>query len=179
MTDSSRRWRRYALAAALAIVSGGAAMAADPPLIARLVYTDQGATRTLKIRLVDGPVAGGVEQSARPLWSLLPGDVLKSATPPPDRQILFFQRYNAAVEVVCAAAIRFYPVDGGWLPRFRLDAPPPMVWNGRAWSLARPDQPGRSLTVVGSHVPNADGYYTEIQFGSTGGDLRIDGWELH
>lgn len=115
-------------------------------------------------------------------WRILPGHRFPSSTPrPSDRVVSLYQGEAAAHTLLALIHVRYYrDAEGRWTPHFQLVEEPLVMRreDGRwqPYTTAR-GQP-LLLVLTGTGLPNAEGFYPELEFGLSVGQVTIDAWAV-
>ena len=140
--------------------------------------------RNFRDRLpVEVPLSPGVVPSphqgkSQERIAILPGDALRASARPPDRAVNLYRGVNEQRILLCVIQVRYYRIDGKrWIPHFQLYQEPVMVRDGKGWTPAALGAPGL-IMLTSSTLPNAEGYFSSLEFGLTGGSLFVDAWEV-
>ena len=124
--------------------------------------------------LVTSPLAG----KALPKWSVVPGEAVKSKQRPQDRVVHLLRKVGLEYQHICSINLRYFPdKQGAWLPHFQLDEQPAVVRKNGRWQPLTTVRGLPSLVVLTSNtLPNAEGFYSSLEFGLTLGLMSIDSW---
>ena len=162
------------------LVLAGQAVAARPPVLVVLAHTDGGKTIAAKIETKAGLVASPDQGKRRAQWALRTGETVKSATRPADRVVSFYQGTGTQTALLFIVKTRYYPNnDGKWVPQFLIDQEPLVTRVNGRWQPLTTVQGVPSLIVITSNtLPNAEGYYSALDFSFTTGPTSIDAWQV-
>ncbi|HEY8555347.1 MAG TPA: hypothetical protein VIL43_12510 [Burkholderiales bacterium] len=132
-----------------------------------------------KIEILDEP---GVQTAktvvAATTWIIEPHP-LEQAARPPERVVELYTGTPAGPALLCRVWLRYYATDSGWVPHFRLEEEPLVARvHGRWQPLELIRGAGGVLVLHGTTVPNADGYYPRLEFGSSTGPVAIVAWQV-
>lgn len=172
------------LAAVLGLAGAAPSPAAESPVLARLEYSQDGEIKTAPIRLAGRPAPFPARSHAQPSWRLRPGATLDGDQPPAERQIeLYYFAGTGAVEALCVVHVRYFPAKGGggWVPAYRLDETPLVRRDpatGRFVPLLMLQGAPAMVQLLGSTLPNAEGYYPQLEIALSTGPVAIDSWTV-
>ena len=168
-----------AIVAALLMSFIPALHAASTPVILLLEHADADKTVQTKIEAKDGLVVSPDKGKPRAKWTIRAGDALKSEVQPGDRNVGFYQGAENQTTLLFIVKVRYYRDPAGrWVPQFQLNDEPLVVReNGRWKPLATPGVAGL-IAQTGTALPNAEGYFTSLEFGFTTGPASIDAWQV-
>lgn len=116
-------------------------------------------------------------------WHLRQGTPVTAASMPAPRRVDFYQGEGAQRQLIFALEVRYFPGKdnksgqrGKWLPHYRLHQELLFVRDeGGQWRpLETLDEVPLAVDYRSPTLPNAQGYYAELDFGLTVGQLRID-----
>ncbi len=139
-----------------------------------------------KIEKVEIELKAGAHDSAKQTglpvvkWALLPGDTLKAASPPPDRELVLFAVDTPGPRLLCIVSVHYYPAGNNhYQPYYRIqDRMTVTRVNGR-WNAIPLGTGNPELTELPeSPLPNPDGYRDRLAFGLPNATLAIAGWEI-
>jgi len=172
-------FRCLILALTSLMVAGYAAAATSPVLIV-LAHTEGGKTIATKIEAKAGMVASPDKGKRQVQWGLRTGEAIKSATRPPDRVVSFYQGTGAQSALLFIVKLRYYPNNAGkWVAQFQLDQEPLVTRVNGRWQPLTTVQGVPSLIVITSNtLPNAEGYFSSLDFSFTVGPTSIDAWSV-
>ncbi|HEX7045585.1 MAG TPA: hypothetical protein VF203_13345 [Burkholderiales bacterium] len=115
---------------------------------------------------------------AAPTWIIEPEPVERAARPP-ERVVELYTGTPSAPALLCRVWLRYYARASGWVPYFRLEEEPLLARvHGRWQPLELIRGAGGVLVLHGSTVPNAEGYYPRLEFGSSVGPVAIVAWQV-
>jgi hypothetical protein len=169
------------LAALLIFLAGITPTAhAEKPALTLLQYNSGAKIKSTPIPDVPGkfksPVAGKPQAS----WVLARGDLRSSATSPPERAIRFYRYVNAQPELVCTVQVKYFPHNGQWEPAYRMEDRVVLMRDG---ANVKPIPSGTGdmelVLMLGSSLPNVDGYYSKLEFGLPSKSVTIDAWDIN
>ena len=178
----TRRWHSSAAAvivAALLMSFIPALHAASTPVILLLEHAEADKTVQTKIEAKDGLVISPDMGKPRAKWIIRAGDALKSEVQPGDRNVGFYQGAGNQTNLLFVVKVRYYRNPAGrWVPQFQLNEEPLVVReNGRWKPLATAGLAGL-IAQTGTALPNAEGYFTSLEFGFATGPASIDAWQV-
>lgn len=108
-------------------------------------------------------------------WTLKPGDRLRVDARPADRVVDLFTGTRLSPSLLCHVVLRYYRSNEGWTPRFRLDEEPAVAFINGRW---QPLGGIAGLVRFGNLLPNAEGFFSTIEFGASAGNLAIVAWQV-
>ena len=171
--------RRLVLALA-ALVAAGYAAAATPPVLMVLAHAEGDKAVATKIEAKAGLVASPDKGKRQLQWILRAGEAIQSATRPADRVVGFYQVTGNQSALLFLVRMRYYPNrEGKWVAQFQIDQEPLVVRKGNGWQPLTTVQGVPSLIMLTSNtLPNAEGYYSALDFRFTAGPMSIDAWSV-
>ncbi len=161
------------------LVLAGPAAAATPVLMV-LAHTEGDKTVATQIESKAGMVASPDLGKRQVQWSLRASEAIKSATRPAERVVSFYQGTGTQRSTLFIVNTRYYPTpDGKWLAQFQIDQEPLVARVNGRWQPLTTVQGVPSLIVITSNtLPNAEGYYSALDFSFTTGPTSIDAWSV-
>jgi len=115
---------------------------------------------------------------AAPTWIIKPQPVKRDSRPP-ERIVELYTGTPAAPALLCRVWLRYYAGASGWVPHFRLEEEPLVARvHGRWQPLELIRGAGGVLVLHGGTLPNAEGYYPRLEFGSSVGPVAIVAWQV-
>lgn len=133
-------------------------------------------TGTIKVHVLDKP---GVQRvtpiAASPRWLLKPGDRLEVKKRPPDRVIELYSGAALAPSLLGRVVLHYYASGDGWAAALRLDDQPAVARVNGRWM---PVGGIAGLVRYGNTLPNADGFFPTIVFGSSSAATAIVAWRV-
>lgn len=184
-TRSRSRLLRFGLALAAAASLATAAIAEEdeeevPPLLV-LQYLSGATPFDVPIPYRAGYALSPARGRPQERWRITPGHRFPASAPrPSDRVVSLYQGEAAAHTLLALVHVRYYrDAEGRWTPHFQLvEEPLVRRQNGRwqPYTTAR----GNPLLLVltGTSLPNAEGFYPELEFGFSVGQVTIDAWAV-
>ena len=171
---------RYLLPALACLMLVGPAVAAKPPVLMLLAHTEGGKAIVSKIETKAGMVASPDQGKRQVQWFLRTGEAIKSAARPADRVVSFYQGTGTQGALLFIVKLRYYPNnEGKWVAQFQLDQEPLVARVNGRWQPLSTVQGVPSLIVITSNtLPNAEGYYSSLDFSFTIGPTSIDAWTV-
>jgi hypothetical protein len=171
------------IASALALVMlltgfAPALYAAKAPVLMTLAHTEAGKVIETKIETKGGLVLSPDQGKPRPQWIIRAGEAIQSASRPGERAVNFYQGSGNQTVLLFIVKARYYPSDDGkWVARFQLNEEPQVVRvNGRWQPLSSVKGVPNLIARTGTALPNAEGYFSSLEFGFTAGATAIDAW---
>lgn len=162
-----------ALLAALLVIP---AVAAE-----RKLFTLESSPKAVELEVLDVPGAQ-LAKSAVPsrTWKLEPGEqVPRDQARPSDRVVELYTGTLQAPSLLCRVALRYFPSPAGWTPHFRLEDEPLVAKiNGRWQPFELTRGAGAALVRLGNTLPNAEGFFPDLEFGLSAGSLPIVAWQV-
>jgi len=174
-----RRSSAAAVVAAMLLMSFISVLhAASTPVLMLLEHTEAGKQIQTKIEVKGGLVASPDKGKPQEKWIIRAGETLKSASRPDDRAVSFYQGTGAQSTLLFIVKVRYYQNNAGrWVPQFQLNEEPLVVRKNGRWQPLTTVQGVPSFIVrTGTALPNAEGYFTSLEFGFTTGVTAIDAW---
>lgn len=179
---ANRHLNTIPLLAALLIFLVGIAPAAHAgkPALALLQYNDGTKIKSTPIADLPGKFKSPVAGKPRASWVLARGDLRGTATSPPERAMRFYRYVNAQPELVCTVQVKYFPRNGQWEPAYRMEDRVVLMRDG---ANVKPIPSGTGdmelVLLLGSSLPNVDGYYSKLEFGLPSKSLTIDAWDIN
>jgi hypothetical protein len=168
-----------ALLLASALLSANVAQAAAP-VLAQLDFQDGAKTKSTPIRELAGRIPSPAAGKPQTAWVLRAGDARSGDTPPPERVIRLYHTVNGQPVLLCTVLVKYYPHDGKWQPAYHLQDRIVLMRDGATLKPIPADTGDIELTLmIGSALPNVDGYYSSLQFGLPSKTVEIDAWEVN
>ena len=174
-----RRRSATAVVAAMLLMSFISVLhAASTPVLMLLEHTQAGKQIQTKIEVKDGVVASPDNGKPQAKWIIRAGDALKAESRPGDRSVNFYQSAGTQSTLLCIVKVRYYQnSEGRWVPQFQLNEEPLVIRKNGRWQPLTTVQGVPSLIVqTGTALPNAEGYFSSLEFGITTGATSIDAW---
>lgn len=154
--------------------------ASSTPVLMLLEHVQDGKPVQTRIEVKDGRVASPDKGKPRDKWIIRAGDALKSEARPDDRSVGFYQGADDQTTLLFVVKVRYYlNTDGSWVPQFQINEEPQVIrLNGRWQPLTSAKGIAGQITQSGTALPNAEGYFTYVEFGFTSGPASIDAWQV-
>ena len=167
------------LIAAALLLPAGVAQAAKP-VLATLQYQDGAKTVSVPIREQAGSVASPKTSKPQSVWVLNAGDTRGGSAPPADRIIRLYHSVNTQPVLLCTVLVKYYPGNGKWIPTYQMQDRIVLMRNGANFKPIPADTGDIELTLmIGTSLPNVDGYYSKLQFGLPSKSVGIDAWVVN
>ncbi|MDO8706361.1 MAG: hypothetical protein Q7J84_15590 [Sulfuricaulis sp.] len=168
--------------ALLMLVTGfaPALYAAKAPVLMILAHTEAGKMIETGIETKGGLVISPEKGKLQPQWIIRAGEAIKSNSRPGERAVNFYQGSGNQTVLLFIVKARYYPSDDGkWVARFQLNEEPLVVRvNGRWQPLSSVKGVPNLIARTGTALPNAEGYFSALEFGFTTGAISIDAWAV-
>jgi len=150
------------------------------PALMILAHTETGKQVATKIEAKSGVGVASAQGKPQEQWAIRSGDVIKSDTQPMDRAVKFYKGSSSEGIMLFIVKVRYFPnVQGVWVPQYQLDEQPLVARKNGFWQPLMTVQGMPSLIVITSNtLPNADGYYSSLDFSFTTGPTSIDAWSV-
>ncbi len=154
--------------------------AASTAVILLLEHAEAGKTVQAKIEAKDGLVVSPDRDKPQAKWIIRAGEAVKSETRPGDRSIGFYQVTGSQNTLLFIVRARYYQNnEGRWEPRFQLNDEPLVIRKNGQWQPLTTAQGVPNLIArTGAALPNAEGYFSSLEFGFTTGAISIDAWQV-
>ncbi len=177
---SSLSFKRLALvvcaAAYFSLLTAGRAEQAGENVLMVLEYVENGKAVRTEIRTQIGAYVAPRTGQAPASWRIRPGEAVSGGAPP-EHEVEFLRRENGALEALCIVQVKYFRNQGLWQPAYRLDETPLFVRDGSGWRpLPTPSGNPALIQLLGNTLPNADGYYPQLEFSLSTGSSAIDSW---
>ena len=171
---------RHLLPALALLVLAGQSAAAAPPVLMVLAHAEAGKAIVTKIEAKAGMVTSPDRGKRQVQWALRTGEAIKSAARPADRAVSFYQGAGTQSALLFIVKLRYYPNnEGKWVTQFQIDQEPLVTQVNGRWQPLTTVQGVPSLIVITSNtLPNAEGYYSALDFNFTTGPTSIDAWSV-
>ena len=170
------------LAALIFFLAGSFIAHAAAPVLLTLESTDRGLPRVSAPIKAEG---GGLTPSParghkREKWTLRPGEALTSDARPADRLVELYQASGTQATLLCAVQVRYFQnKEGAWLPHYVMVDEPLVMRKGERWLPGTALRGNAALVVLTSAtLPNAEGFYSTLEFGLSIGTTPIDYWQV-
>lgn len=154
------------------------ALGSTPPALLGLTYVENGQRQGFPIEVTPGTFVSPQAGQPKDRWTIIPGQALSAETKPPDRVVELYRGAGTARVLLGVVQVRYVRNNAGsWVPHFLLVEQPLMRRDGDRWQplTALAGAPGL-LVLTGSAPPNAEGFYSFLEFGLTNGRMQIDTW---
>ncbi len=169
------------LAALVFFLVGPLAVHAAAPVLLTLESADPGKPRvSATIKAEGGLTASPTRARPREKWSLKPGEALASETRPADRLVELYQASGTQTVLLCAVQVRYFRnKDGEWQPHYAMLDEPLVTRVGEKWLPVTALRGNAALVVLtNATLPNAEGFYSALEFGLSTGTTPIDYWQV-
>ena len=154
---------------------------ADDPVLMLLEHTEKGQPVQTKVPAKAGEAVSPLSGKALEKIRVLPGNPLSLEQRPADVTVELRRGSGIGASAVCAITVRYFRnARGLWVPHFKLieevlvTRDPSGRW--RPISLAR-GMPSL-MVMIGTSLPNTEGFYAMLELGLTNGTLQIDSWTM-
>lgn len=129
-----------------------------------------------KTATTESPQAGAASIG----WRIDAGEVVRGRERPADRQVDFYQGQKGPQRTLLVTlVVRYFPVQGGWAPRYRLLEELFFMRQGERWvPLKTVNGEPSAIIQLSNTLPNTQGYYASLRFGLTTGPIAIDAWRV-
>ena len=174
-----RRGSATAVAVAMLLMSFTSVLqATSTPVLMLLEHTEADKQIQTKIEVKGGLVASPDRGKPRAKWVIRAGDAIKSETRPGDRAVGFYQVAGNQNSLLFIVRAHYYQNNAGrWVAQFQLNEEPLVVRQDGQWKPLTTVQGVPSLIVrTGTALPNAEGYFSSLEFGFSTGASSIDAW---
>jgi len=161
----------------LAAFATPVARAGSPLMV--LEYTENDKIVQIEVQPKTGVFLAPQPPKAAPRWRIAPGSDQYGTRAPPERSVELLRKSGDTVEPLCIVYVRYYRHEETWRPAYRLDETPLFVRDASGqWRPITVPGGGNPalLQRLGSALPNADGYFPEIEFSLSTGPVAIDSW---
>lgn len=163
-------------AAFVFLLTAGPAGHAGENLLMVLEYVESGKTRRTEISSRIGAYVAPRTGQAPASWRIRAGEAVSGGAPP-EHEVEFLRRENGTLEALCIVRVKYFRAQGLWQPAYRLDETPLFVRDGSGWRpLPTPSGNPALIQLLGSTLPNAEGYYPQLEFSLSTGSSAIDSW---
>lgn len=148
-------------------------------LLLKIVYID---IEQLAREEVEIPItAGNFESPQKGVRTdkiiILPGATVSARFQPADRSIQLYRGINDERKLLGTLHIRYYPEsDDTWTPHFKLHQKIALVPKGKGWQAITLSGVAEPFLLSGSALPNAEGFYPELEIGFGGKGFYLDSW---
>ncbi len=148
-------------------------------LLIRLVYID---IEQLAREEVEIPIASGNFESPQKgvradKIIILPGSTVSARYQPADRQIQLFRGLTDERKLLGTLHVRYYlEPNNTWIPHFKLHQKIALVPKGKGWQAITLSGVAEPFLLSGSALPNAEGFYPQLEIGFGGKGFYLDSW---
>jgi len=148
-------------------------------LLIRLVYID---IEQLAREEVEIPIAAGNFESPQngvrtDKIIILPGSTVAARYQPADRQIQLYRGISDERKLLGTLHIRYYPEpNNAWVPHFKLHQKITLVPKGKGWQAITLSGVAEPFLLSGGALPNAEGFYPQLEIGFGGKGFYLDSW---
>ncbi len=170
---------RNLLIAALLLLPASIVHAA-PPVLAKLQYLEGEEIKTAPIREQAGAVPSPASGKPQTAWVLSAGDSRSGEAPPAERIIRFYHKVNSQPVLLCSVLVKYYPRNGKWEPAYHMQDRIVLMRDGDKFKPIPAGTGDIGVTLmIGTSLPNVDGYFSSLQFGLPSKSVGIDIWEVN
>ncbi len=167
------------LIAAVLLLPAGIVHAAQP-VLAQLKYQEGTKIKSAPIREQSGIIPSPAAGKPQTAWVLSAGDTRSGDVPPAERVMRFYHAVNNQPVLLCSVLVKYYPRDGKWEPAYRMQDRIVLMRDGANFKPIPAGTGDIELTLmIGTSLPNVDGYYSTLQFGLPSKAVGIDTWEVN
>jgi hypothetical protein len=173
--------RASAIALVVLLASFAPALyAAKASVLMILAHTEADKVIETKIETKNGLVISPEPGKPQPQWIIRAGEAIKSDSRPGERRVNFYQGVGNQGVLLFIVKARYYPNGHGqWVARFQLNEEPLVARvNGRWQALTSVSGVPGLIARTGTALPNAEGYFSALEFGFTSGAISIDAWAV-
>ncbi|HYA36834.1 MAG TPA: hypothetical protein VEI74_00970 [Candidatus Methylomirabilis sp.] len=153
---------------------------ASTPALMILAHAETGKQVETKIEAKSGAGVAPGQGKPQEQWVIRSGDAIKSDTQPTDRAVKFYRGTSGEGMLLFIIKVRYFRnVQGAWVPQYQLDEEPLVTQVNGRWQPLTTVQGVPSLIVITSNtLPNADGFYSSLDFRFSAGPMSIDAWSV-
>ena len=172
---------RLRLKIALSLLLAGcfASAHAAPPDLAQLTFAGATKKQVIHIPAKTGKYTPKNKGPAQASWFLIPGEALKAETQPREQVIRLYHTTASTRALLCTIVVKYFPANGKWLPRYRMEENLMLARSGDHLVPAPTGMGEPDLNLmVGTLLPNVEGYYDRIEFGLPLTRVAIDYLEV-
>ena len=164
---------------AVLLLSSGMVHAAKP-ILAQLQYQEAGKIKSTPIHERTGTIASPVAGKPQAVWLMSTGATRSGDVPPQDRVIRLYHSVDGQLALLCTVLVKYYPHNGKWQPTYRMEERVILRRDGADFKPI-PSGTGdiRLSLLLGTSLPNVDGYFSRLQFGFPSDSVSIDAWEVN
>ena len=150
------------------------------PVLMILAHAEAGNLIKTEIAATIGASVSPETNKPQQQWLIGSGETTTSGGRPADRTVKFYKGTSTEGILLFIVKVRYFPGEnGGWVPQYQIDEEPLVVRKNGSWQPLTSIQGVPSLIVqTGTALPNAEGYFTSLQFGFTTGPTSIDAWTV-
>ncbi len=148
-------------------------------LLLKLIYID---IEQLEREEVEIPIAAGNFESPQKgvradKIIILPGSTVRAHYQPADRQIQLYRGTTNERKLLGTLLVRYYPEpDNTWVPHFKLYQKIALVPKGKGWQAITLSGVAEPFLLSGGALPNAEGFYPQLEIGFGGKGFNLDSW---
>jgi hypothetical protein len=176
-----RRLAGKTLAALIFFLAGSVTAHAAAPVLLTLESADPGKPRvSVAIKAEGNLTASPTRGQTREKWTVRPGEALTSDVRPADRLVELYQASGTQATLLCAVQVRYFQnKEGAWQPHYVMVDEPLVMRKGERWLPGTALRGNAALVVLTSAtLPNAEGFYSTLEFGLSIGTTPIDYWQV-
>ncbi len=153
---------------------------AEIPVLLWIEYINDKERIPVAVPLAAGAADSPQKGKAFDRIAIRPGSALKSRDRPGNRAVGLYRGRGEQRILLGILRVRYYSsAPGIWAPRYQLYQEPIMVYDGRRWQPAAVSTGGAAaLMLVDPPVPNAEGYYTSLEFTLSPSAIYLDSWQV-
>jgi hypothetical protein len=173
------RFRILATCLTIAALLGVSPVALAAPTLAKLYYTLNGKAKSTNIPDKTGRFLSPAAKVPQSTWLLANGEARSGSTRPSERVLRLYHVENQHGQLLGTVLVKFYARNGKWQPAYRMEDNIALLHDGNQVKPIPTGMGDIELTLgSGTTLPNADGYYTRLEFGVPGKAITIDVWEV-
>ncbi len=148
-----------------------------PPLLI-LQYLSGGKHYDVPVPYREGYALSPARGRPQERWRITPGQRFYSERRPPARAVHLYQGTDELRTLLAIVHVRYFrDAKQRWTPHFQLVEEPLVTYRDGRW---QPYTSARgaplALVLTGTSLPNAEGFYPMLEFGSSAGPVAIDAW---
>jgi hypothetical protein len=167
------------IALSLLVTAFAAGAHAAPPDLALLAFPGATKKEIIHIPAKTGKYTPKTAGKAQRSWLLLSGAPLQAATRPDERVIRLFRVIENTPTLLCTIVVKYFPDNGKWQPLYRMEERMMLARTGDHLVPVPSGMGDPDLNLmVGSSLPNVEGYFDRIEFGLPSAPIAIDSWEV-
>ena len=147
------------------------------PTLLVLHHVRDGQAINLPISTQTGTQAAPTPLVSAGSWTIEPGST--RSTLHADHEVKLYAEDRNGAALLCEISVRYFPVDGAYIPYYRLNERMYFVRKDGHWvPITLVDGLPSLVTFTPTGFANAAGYYPEITMSKSTGPITVAGWKV-